>query len=51
MFTSLQHNEIRVLNTAFRAGVTKRIDRVNANNALLLGLLIIPTLSGVVLIA
>ena len=51
MFTSLQHADVRDKDTAFRAYVTKRIVFLNANNALLLGLLIIPTLSGVVLIA
>ena len=51
MFTSLQQANVRDKNTAFRASVTKPIDLLNANFALLPGLLIIPTLSGVVLIA
>ena len=51
MFTKLQQDEMRDQNTASQAGVTKRIVLLNANYVLLLGLIIIPTLSGVLLIA
>ena len=51
MLTSLQQADVRNKSTAFQACVTKRTVLLNANYALLLGLLIIPSLSGVVLIA
>jgi hypothetical protein len=51
MLKSLQQPEVRNRTTANRADVTKRISPLNAAYALLPGLLIIPTLNGVVLIA
>ena len=46
---SLQLRDVHKMNAVFKAAV--RTLPLNANIALLLGLLIIPTLSGVVLIA
>ena len=49
MLMTLQQFETRIMNTAHKAGVPAIV--LNANIALLLALIIIPTLSGVVLIA
>ena len=49
MFMSLQQRNVRKMDAVLKAAV--RTLPLNANIALLLGLLIIPTLSGVILIA
>ena len=49
MFMSLQQRDVRKMNVVLKA--TVRTLPLKADIALLLGLLIIPTLSGVVLIA
>jgi hypothetical protein len=51
MLKSLQQPEVRNQTTAIHAGVTERTVQLNATYALLPGLLIIPTLNGVVSIA
>jgi len=51
MLTSLQQPDVHTQKTALQASVTNRLVRLNANYALLLGLIIISALSGVVLIA
>ena len=51
MLMSLQQPDIHDQTTATRAAVTNRMVPLNATYALLPGLLIIPTLNGVVLIA
>jgi hypothetical protein len=51
MFVNLQRCDLTHQNTAPRAAVSKRMVPMIANTSLLLGLIIIPTLSGVLLIA
>ena len=51
MLTNLQQLDLRNENTVSRAAFTDRMVLLNANTTLLPGLLIIPTTSGVVLIA
>ena len=51
MLTGLQQHDLRSESTVFGAAVTERMILLNANTTLLPGLLIIPTISGVALIA
>jgi hypothetical protein len=51
MLMSLQQLDLRNESTVSAAVVTERMVLLNANSSLLQGLLIIPTISGVVLIA
>jgi len=51
MLTGMQQLDVRNENTVSGAAVTDRMVLLNANSTLLPGLLIIPTINGVVLIA
>jgi len=51
MFIHLQQATTRAKLASLKAGLNGRVDSLKANTALLLGLAIIPTLSGVALIA